>query len=138
MSTGYLLAIGASIPLVGWAQGHLGGKRLWIVSLATFLVASVLCSTAWNVQSLIAFRVVQGIGGGMMLPLMTILVVQAARGKNLGRVMATVTLPSVLGPILGPVIGGLILYFLDWRWLFWGQRPVLPGRSRPRGEAAAR
>ncbi|MDQ0777176.1 EmrB/QacA subfamily drug resistance transporter [Streptomyces aurantiacus] len=123
VSTSYLLALGAVIPLAGWAQSRIGGKCLWITSLAIFLVGSVLCSLSWNAGSLIAFRVVQGIGGGMMLPLMQTLVVQAAKGKNLGKVMATMSLPTVLGPILGPVLGGLILNYGDWRWLFWVNVP---------------
>lgn len=118
VSTGYLLALGVTIPIVGWAQSRLGGKRLWIAALVVFLVASILCALAWNVTSLIAFRALQGIGGGIMLPLMPTLVVQAAKGKNLGRVMATMSLPTVLGPILGPVLGGLILSGLSWHWLF--------------------
>jgi EmrB/QacA subfamily drug resistance transporter len=123
VSTGYLLALGVTIPLVGWAQQRVGGKRLWMIALAVFLVASILCSLAWDAPSLIAFRVLQGIGGGMMLPLMSTLVMQAAHGQNLGRIMSVVSLPAVLGPILGPVVGGLILSTLDWRWLFWVNVP---------------
>jgi EmrB/QacA subfamily drug resistance transporter len=119
VSTGYLLALGISIPLVGWLQGRLGGKRLWIAALALFLLGSVLCSLAWDASSLIAFRVVQGIGGGAMLPLMMTILVQAAGGAaNLGKLMAAVALPTALGPILGPVIGGIILNFGSWQWLF--------------------
>lgn len=123
VSTGYLLALGVTIPLVGWAQSRLGGKRLWILGLSIFLLASILCSLAWSAPSLIAFRVLQGMGGGIMLPLMSTLVVQAARGKNLGQVIATMSLPVVLGPILGPVLGGLILTFASWHWMFWVNVP---------------
>jgi len=119
VSTGYLLALGVTIPLVGWAQGRFGGKRLWLGALTLFLLASVLCSLAWNASSLIAFRVLQGIGGGVMLPLMSTLVIQAAHGRNLGKLMSTISLPVVLGPILGPVLGGGVLNTLGWRWLFW-------------------
>ncbi|MEO8528490.1 MAG: MDR family MFS transporter [Pseudolysinimonas sp.] len=118
VSTGYLLALGVTIPLVGWLQGRLGGKRLWMIALTVFLIGSALCATAWNAESLIAFRVIQGLGGGAMLPLLTTMIMQAARGQNLGRLMATVALPTALGPILGPVIGGLILAIGDWQWLF--------------------
>jgi EmrB/QacA subfamily drug resistance transporter len=118
VSTAYLLALGVVIPVVGWLQGRLGGKRLWIAALALFLIGSVLCSFAWDAPSLIAFRVVQGVGGGAMLPLMTTLIMQAAGGRDLGRLMSVVALPTAIGPILGPVIGGLILGVGDWRWLF--------------------
>ena len=123
VSTGYLLALGVTIPLVGWAQARIGGKRLWITALTIFLIGSILCSLAWDAPSLITFRVVQGVGGGIMLPLLSTLVIQAAHGRNLGRLVATISLPIVLGPILGPVIGGVILNFLDWRWLFWVNVP---------------
>jgi EmrB/QacA subfamily drug resistance transporter len=118
VSTAYLLALGVVIPVVGWLQSRLGGKRLWIAAIAVFLLGSVLCSLAWDAPSLIAFRVVQGIGGGAMLPLMTTIIMQAARGRDLGRLMSVVALPTAVGPILGPVIGGLILGAGDWRWLF--------------------
>lgn len=118
VSTAYLLALGVAIPVVGWAQARIGGKRLWLVALAVFLIASVLCALAWDAPSLIAFRALQGLGGGVMLPLMSTLVVQAAKGQNLGRVIATMSLPTVLGPILGPVLGGLILSSLSWHWMF--------------------
>ncbi|GAA4392452.1 MDR family MFS transporter [Tsukamurella soli] len=123
VTTGYLLALGVTIPIAGWAQRVLGGKRLWMIALALFLVGSILSSLAWSAGSLITFRVVQGIGGGIMLPLMSTLVVQAAGGKNLGRVMSVVSLPAVLGPILGPVVGGLILKHLHWSWMFWVNVP---------------
>lgn len=94
-----------------------------MIALAIFLVGSILSSLAWSAGSLIAFRVVQGIGGGVMMPLMSTLVMQAAGGKNLGRVMSVVSLPAVLGPILGPVIGGFILQNLHWSWMFWVNVP---------------
>ncbi|MWA02927.1 DHA2 family efflux MFS transporter permease subunit [Actinomadura sp. LD22] len=118
ISTGYLLAMFVTIPIAGWAQSVLGGKRLWTAALGIFLLGSVLCALAWDAPSLIAFRVVQGVGGGVMMPLMITLIMQAAGGRNIGKVMATVTLPAALGPILGPVLGGIILNLGDWRWLF--------------------
>ncbi|MBO1416581.1 multidrug efflux MFS transporter [Streptomyces sp. FH025] len=118
VSTGYLLAMFVTIPLAGWAQARFGGRRLWAGSLAVFLLGSVLCPLAWNAPSLIAFRLVQGVGGGIMMPLMTTLIMQAAKGRNIGKVIATISLPVALGPILGPVLGGVILGLGDWRWLF--------------------
>jgi EmrB/QacA subfamily drug resistance transporter len=125
VTTGYLLALGVTVPIVGWLQRRVGGKRLWMAALVVFLIGSVLCSLAWNAPSLIAFRVVQGIGGGAMLPLLTTLLMQAAGGQGLGRLMSIVSLPTALGPILGPVIGGLILAAGDWRWLFWVNVPFV-------------
>lgn len=124
VSTGYLLALGVTIPVTGWAQRVLGAKRLWMVALSVFLVGSVLASLSWSASSLIVFRVVQGTGGGIMMPLTSTIVMQAAGGKQLGRVMSVVALPAVLGPILGPVVGGVILTHLHWSWLFWVNVPL--------------
>ncbi|CAN5396079.1 MDR family MFS transporter [soil metagenome] len=123
VSTGYLLALGVAIPLAGWGQARFGGKRVWMFALVLFLIGSVACSLAWDAPSLIVARVVQGLGGGLMLPLLSTLIVQAAGGAGLGRIMSVISLPTALGPILGPVIGGLILGALDWRWLFWVNIP---------------
>jgi len=123
VSTGYLLALGIAVPLSTWGLQRFGGKRLWIFSLAVFLAGSVGSSLAWDVGSLIGWRVVQGIGGGLMLPLMTTLVFQAAGGKSLGRLVTYVALPALLGPILGPLIGGAILTHLSWRFMFWVNVP---------------
>jgi EmrB/QacA subfamily drug resistance transporter len=118
VSTAYLLSLAATMPAVGWAQSVLGGKRLWITALGLFLAGSLLCAAAWNVPSLIAFRVVQGVGGGIMMPLMFTLVMQAAEGRGIGKVMSLITVPTALGPIIGPVLGGIILHLGDWRWIF--------------------
>jgi EmrB/QacA subfamily drug resistance transporter len=124
VTTGYLLALAMVIPLSGWSVARFGGKRMWLVSLGLFLAGSVLCAIAWNVASLIVFRLVQGVGGGLMIPIMQTLIVQAAGGRRLGKLMAVVTLPAVLGPILGPVLGGLIVEHLDWRWAFYVNIPI--------------
>jgi Major Facilitator Superfamily len=103
VTTGYLLALGIAVPLSTWGLQRFGGKRLWMFSLAVFLAGSVGSSLAWNVGSLIGARVVQGIGGGLMLPLMATLIFQAAGGKSLGRLVTYVALPALLGPPRKPV-----------------------------------
>ncbi|MFC5663957.1 MDR family MFS transporter [Kitasatospora misakiensis] len=118
VGTGYLLAVFVTVPLAGWAQARLGGRRLWIAALGVFLLGSVLSALAWDAAGLIAFRVLQGAAAGIMMPLMATLLIQAARGRNIGKVMAVISVPTALGPILGPVLGGLILHLADWRWLF--------------------
>jgi MFS family permease len=118
VTTGYLLALGIAVPLSTWGLLRFGGKRLWMFSLAVFLIGSIGSSLAWNIGSLVGWRVVQGIGGGLMLPLMTTLIFQAAGGKSLGKLVTYVALPALLGPILGPLIGGAILTHLSWRFMF--------------------
>jgi MFS family permease len=146
--TGYLLSFAMVIPLSGWALQRFGGRATWVTALAVFLAGSVACGAAPNIGSLIAFRVVQGIGGGMMVPLLLTLLVQAAGGRRLGRLMSTVSLPVVIVPILGPVVGGLIVSNLSWRWIFYVNVPIClvglvlawrglrsfgrPGRGAPR------
>ena len=124
VSTGYLLALAIAISFVSWAQARWGGKRLWLFALGLFLVGSLLCASAWNVESLIAFRVFQGLGGGVMFTLMQTLAMQSVDAKARTRTMAMIGLPIALGPILGPVLGGLVLNWLDWRWLFLINVPI--------------
>ncbi|CAN5210522.1 MDR family MFS transporter [soil metagenome] len=144
VSTAFLLTLGIAIPLAGWGQARFGGKRVWMLALLIFLVGSVACSLAWDAGSLIAFRALQGFGGGLMLPLLATIIVQASGGKGLGNIMSVVSLPTALGPILGPVAGGLILSALDWRWLFWVNVPfcvvglILAWRILPNDEATSR
>jgi EmrB/QacA subfamily drug resistance transporter len=122
--TGYLLSYGMVIPLNGWALARFGARLTWVASLTLFLAGSMACGLAWNIGSLIAFRVVQGIGGGMLIPVLTTVLIQAAGGRSLGKLMATVSLPVVVVPILGPVVGGLIVANLDWRWIFYVNVPI--------------
>lgn len=124
VSTGYLLALAIAIPFVSWAQSRIGGKRLWVLALGTFVAGSVLCGCAWDAESLIVFRIVQGIGGGVMFPLMQTLAMQHIPPESRARTMAAVSLPVALGPVLGPVLGGLVLNWLDWRWLFLINVPI--------------
>jgi EmrB/QacA subfamily drug resistance transporter len=123
VTTGYLLALGIAVPVSTWGLRRFGGKRLWIAALTVFLAGSIGSSLAWNAGSLIAWRVVQGAGGGIMFPLLTTLIMQAAGGKALGRTVTLVAMPALLGPILGPLIGGAILTHLSWRFMFWVNVP---------------
>ncbi len=124
VATGYLLAMAMVIPLSGWAIDRFGGRRVWLLALGMFLTGSVLCGFAWNTASLIGFRVLQGAGGGMMLPVLQTILMRAVGGQRIGRLMALVTLPALFGPIFGPVIGGLIVGHLSWRWIFFVNVPI--------------
>src|SRR4051812_33266063 len=124
VSTGYLLALATVIPLTGWAMERAGAKRMWMISVTLFLLGSTLCGLAWSTTSLIAFRVLQGFGGGMILPIGQAILAQAAGPQRMGRVMSVIGVPTLLGPILGPVIGGLIVDHFSWRWIFFVNLPV--------------
>jgi EmrB/QacA subfamily drug resistance transporter len=122
--TAYLLALAGVIPLTAWASERFGSRRMWMTAVAVFLGGSVLCGLSWSLPSLIAFRVLQGIGGGMILPITVTLLTQAAGPARIGRAMAAIALPGQLGPILGPVIGGAIVDSVGWNWLFFVNVPV--------------
>jgi len=124
VSTGYLLALSMVIPLSGWVVERFGAKRMWILSLVIFLAGSILSGAAWSASSLIVFRVIQGIGGGMILPIGQSIMAQAAGPQRIGRVMSVLGVPMLLAPILGPVIGGLIVTNVSWRWIFYVNVPI--------------
>jgi EmrB/QacA subfamily drug resistance transporter len=140
--TGYMLSFAAVIPITGWAARRFGAKPVYLLSLVLFTAGSVLCGVAQSLDQLIVFRVVQGIGGGMILPLGQLMVATAAGPKRMGRVMSIIAIPALLGPILGPTLGGLILDNASWRWIFYINLPIgliaflLSLRMLPRVERA--
>jgi EmrB/QacA subfamily drug resistance transporter len=125
VSTGYVLAVAMTIPVSGWAFQRFGARRSWMASLIIFVAGSALCGAAWSTGSLIAFRIFQGIGGGMLLPLAQTILANAAGRERLARIVPYIAIPSQAGPVLGPVIGGLILSHASWRWIFYVNVPVV-------------
>ncbi len=122
--TGYLLALAAVIPVSGWAARRFGAKRVYLVSLVLFTGGSALCGLASTTASLVAFRVLQGVGGGMIMPLAMMIMAQVAGPQQMGKVMGVVSMPAMIAPILGPVVGGLILQHLHWSWIFFVNVPI--------------
>ncbi len=122
--TGYMLALAAVIPVTGWAAGRFGARRLYLISLVLFTVGSALCGVAWSTESLVAFRVVQGVGGGMLMPLGQMILATAAGPRNMGRVMSAIGVPIILAPVFGPTLGGLLLEHVGWQWIFLVNLPV--------------
>lgn len=122
--TGYLLALSMTVPVTGWAVGRFGGRNVWLVSLVLFIAGSALSAAAWSVWSLVAFRAVQGLGGGLLLPVGQMMLAQAAGKERMGRAMGMISVPAMLVPVLGPPLGGLIVEGLGWRWLFLINVPI--------------
>ena len=122
--TGYLLSLAAVIPVTGWAARRFGAKRVYMTSLVLFTVGSALCAVASSTTSLVLFRVLQGAGGGMIMPVGQLIMAQVAGPKRMGRVMGIVSMPAMLAPILGPVVGGTILQNLHWSWIFLVNLPI--------------
>ena len=122
--TGYMLGLAAVIPVTGWATERFGARRVWITALLLFLAGSALAGLAWSMPSLIAFRVVQGIGGGMIIPVAQTILAQAAGPSRMGRVMGFIGMPMLLGSVAGPIVGGLIVSTAGWRWIFLANLPL--------------
>jgi EmrB/QacA subfamily drug resistance transporter len=122
--TGYLLSLAAVIPVTGWAARRYGARRVYMTSLVLFTAGSALCAVASSTTTLVLFRVLQGVGGGMIMPVGQLIMAQVAGPRRMGRVMGIVSMPAMLAPILGPVLGGAILQSLHWSWIFLVNLPV--------------
>lgn len=122
--TAYTLALAAVIPITGWAADRFGTKRLYITSIVLFVLGSVLCATAWDIGPLILFRAIQGLGGGMLMPLGMTILTKAAGPERVGRVMAVLGIPMLLGPIGGPILGGWLIDAVSWHWIFLINVPI--------------
>jgi EmrB/QacA subfamily drug resistance transporter len=124
VSTAYLLSLATVIPITGWGADRFGTKRLYMVSLAVFVAGSALSATAWSADSLILFRVIQGLGGGMIIPVGMTILTHAAGPLRVGRIMAISGVPMLLAPIFGPVLGGYLVDSASWRWIFIVNLPI--------------
>jgi len=130
VATAYLLALAAVIPVSGWSARRFGAKPMYLLSLVLFTAGSALCGIASSAPELILFRVLQGVGGGMILPVGQLMMAEAAGPERMGRVMSLISVPAMLAPILGPTIGGLIIDDVhlfgvtSWHWLFFVNVPI--------------
>ena len=122
--TAYLLGLSAVIPASGWLADRFGTRAVYLVSLVTFSVASILCGLAWSVHSEIAFRVLQGMAGGTIQPVGMAFLTRNTPPERRGRMMAVLGVPLLLAPALGPTIGGWLIEYWDWRLVFWANVPV--------------
>ncbi|MEV6640929.1 DHA2 family efflux MFS transporter permease subunit [Amycolatopsis sp. NPDC051371] len=123
VASAYLLAASAAIPLSGWLTDRFGGRAVWLTAVAIFTAGTLLCGFAWSAPALIAFRVLHGLGGGLMQPVGQAVFAQAA-GPALGRMIGVITLPATVAPVLGPLLGGALVADFGWRWMFFGVVPL--------------
>ncbi|HWF55472.1 MAG TPA: DHA2 family efflux MFS transporter permease subunit [Solirubrobacteraceae bacterium] len=124
VATGYTLALATVIPLTGWAADRFGTKRLYLATIALFVTGSALAGLAWSSETIILFRVLQGLGGGMLMPVGMTILTRAAGPQRVGRVMGVIGVPMLIGPILGPILGGWLVQDLSWRWIFFINLPI--------------
>ena len=122
--TAYTLALATVIPLSGWAADRFGTKRLYMTALLLFTLGSGLCATADGIDQLVAYRVLQGLGGGMLMPVGMTIMTRAAGPERIGRLMAVLGIPMLLGPISGPILGGWLIDSYSWPWIFLINLPI--------------
>ena len=120
----YTLSLAVFIPMSGWMADRFGTRRVFAAAIGLFTLGSVLCGLATSLEMLVAFRVVQGMGGAMMMPVGRMTLARTFGKADLVRVMSFVAIPSLVGPMVGPVAGGLIVTYLDWRGVFYVNVPV--------------
>ena len=122
--TGYALAQAAVIPLAGWLSDRFGAKRIFLISVALFTIGSVLCALANSAEMLILFRVLQGLGGGVVMPISMAFVYRIAPPDKVGAVMGMMGIPILLAPALGPVLAGWLVDYVSWNWIFLINLPI--------------
>jgi EmrB/QacA subfamily drug resistance transporter len=120
----YFLSSAMFVPLSGWLADRFGARRVLIAAILIFAFASLLCALSQSLWQLIGARILQGMGGAMMVPVGRLLVLKTAPKSQLVRATAVLTMPALLGPILGPVVGGAIVTLTDWRWIFYINLPI--------------
>ncbi len=122
--TGYTLALAAVIPLAGWLMDRFGAKRIFLITIGLFTMGSALCAIATSPNELILFRIIQGIGGGMVAPIGMAMVFRIAPPEKIGAIMGSLGVPMLLAPAFGPVVAGYILEYATWPWIFIINIPV--------------
>ncbi|MEU8956252.1 MDR family MFS transporter [Streptomyces sp. NPDC048518] len=124
VSTAYLLAVVGAVPASGWLADRFGGRRVWLTAVGVFLLGSALCALAWSAAALIVFRVVQGLGGGLLPATGQALLARVAGRHRTGRVISVVAVVPLLSPVFGPLVGGALLGVASWPWLFLVNLPI--------------
>jgi len=123
--TGFLISSVVVVPMTGWLASLVGVKRYYMLSQVVFVLASMACGLAWNLPSLVFFRILQGIGGGALLPVSLSIMLEAFPAEQTAQATAIFGLGTILGPIIGPTLGGWLTENLSWRWIFFVNLPIV-------------
>ena len=122
--TSYIIASAVALPTTGWLSGRIGARRLFLISTGGFVIASMLCGMAWNLEVMVLFRCLQGISGAFILPLSQSSMLDATKPSRQASIMAMWSFGVIIGPIIGPVLGGYITEYSNWRWIFYVNVPL--------------
>ena len=124
VSIAYLVSLAVFIPASGWLGDRFGGRRILLIAIVLFTGASALCGAAANLGQLVLFRIIQGAGGGLMVPVGMAMLYRTFPPSERVRASSIMVVPTALAPALGPVIGGLFVTHLSWRWVFYVNVPI--------------
>ena len=122
--TCYLLSLAVFIPISGWTADRFGARRVFSGAIVVFTLGSIGCGYADSLAALVAARIVQGIGGAMMVPIGRLVLLRTVPKSDLVRAMSYVSVPALIGPVMGPPLGGLIVTYASWRWIFFINIPI--------------
>src|SRR4051795_13731549 len=122
--TCYLLSLAVFVPISGWTADRFGARRVFAAAIIVFTLGSIGCGLSNSLGMLVAARIVQGIGGAMMVPVGRLILLRSFPKTDLVRAMSYVSVPALIGPIMGPPLGGLIVTYFSWRWIFFINIPI--------------
>jgi EmrB/QacA subfamily drug resistance transporter len=122
--TSYLLSLAVFIPISGWIADRYGARRIFCAAILIFTLGSIACAFAESFWGFVLARVLQGMGGAMMVPVGRLVLLRSVAKADLVSAMAFVTIPALIGPIVGPPLGGFLTTYLSWRWIFWINVPI--------------
>ena len=120
----YMLTVALLIPASGWIADRFGTRRIFFTAILLFSLGSLCCALASNLGQLVGARVLQGLGGALMMPVGRLVVLRAYPRSELVRIMSFITLPGLLGPLIGPTLGGWLVEYASWHWIFLINLPV--------------
>jgi EmrB/QacA subfamily drug resistance transporter len=122
--TCYLLSLAVFIPISGWTADRFGARRVFSAAIVVFTLGSIGCGCADSLPALVAARIVQGMGGALMVPVGRLVLLRSVEKSDLVRAMSYVSVPALIGPVMGPPLGGFIVTYASWRWIFFINIPI--------------